>query len=147
MKMSKIFKWIGIALMAVLLLLQTVVPFWSVGSIQEFLWFIADKKAMDAEFAPLFGDVKYLLNEVVLMPVVVLVGTVAGIAVSLLKKHVFTALFPIICGGVGAWGYITNPGFQIGYLWGLHLAVCILLFLVGAAQLVFGLMEKRAERV
>jgi len=160
MKISKIANWICIALMGVLLLLQTVVPFWAPGvnpdtmtemsvSIQEYLWFIPSDKVMAEFITPCFVVEKgeYLINHVVFMPVVVLVSSVAGIAVCLLKKSVFTSLLPLICGGVGAWGYITNPAFQLGGLWVLHLVVCILLFLVAGARIVFGIREKKAAAV
>lgn len=160
MKKSKIFNWISIALMGALFLLHTVVPFWHPGvnpdtmtemsvSIQEYLWYIPSDKVMAEFLAPHFVVEKgeYLVNHVVFMPVVVLVGTVAGIAVCLWKKNAFTSLIPLLCGAVGAWGYLTNPAFQLGGLWVLHLIVCILMVLAAGARLTFGILEKRAEMV
>lgn len=156
MKKSKIFKWVSIALMGALLILHTLVPFWNYGtdpetsaklvtSIQKYLWYIPSDKMMAEYLAPCFvldGKNDYLINHVVFMPVVVLVCTVAGIAISLWKKNALTSLIPLFCGVVGTWEYLTNPAFQLGNLWVLHLVVCILMVLAAVARIVFAKMEE-----
>ena len=155
MKKSKIFNWVCVVLMGVLLLLQTVVPFWTYGtdaetgavlktSIQAFLWYIpADKQMLEFLTPHIAEGYKYLINEVVVMPVFVLVSSIAGIAVSLISKKVYVAIIPILCGAVGAYGYLFNPAFQLSSIWVLHLVVCIAIVLAAVARVIFQMKEAK----
>lgn len=143
MKKSKICNIICIVLMAVLFILHFM-PFWSYDgtstSIQTYVWFPTDNTALESYIAGQVGG-DYSINSIILMPIIVLVTTVAGIILSIsMPDNLFISLLPLGCGLVGIWGYLSKPAFQLGTNWVLHLIVCIAM--VAAAALKMFLQAK-----
>lgn len=97
-------------------------------SINEYVWFPREHKDMTKEFEALYPEIpkkateeeiaqipQFWINDLVLMPVLVLlVGVVMG-AISLWHPDSpFSCLLALALGALGAYGYITRPEFWLG---------------------------------
>ena len=127
MEKSRIFNFVSVLLMGILLVLQFM-PFWSgdgaTAAIQGYVWFPSGHP-IEPYLMGQLGE-SFAVNSIVLMPILVLVLGVAGIVLCIWKSDVsFMALIPLACGLVGIWGYLSQPAFQLGANWVLHLFVCI----------------------
>ncbi len=94
-------------------------------SINDYVWFPRDHKQMTTEFKAIFekinedngtenkeDEVEFWINDLVLMPVLVLVAGVAVGAISLWYSKVpFSSVLALILGGLGTYSYITRPEF------------------------------------
>lgn len=131
-------------LMLALLLFQAL-PFWDIGtqqiSIQQYIGFPADYPELTSYFqAQLNPD--FMVNDVVLMPIIVLVIGLLGAVFCIWKcKKCWVFLFPMICGIAGMWGYLTNPAFQMGAMWQLHLVLSILMTLLSIVPLCYCVVQ------
>jgi len=140
MDKAKTFNIITIILMGVLLVLHFM-PFWSYDgistSIQSYVWFPTDHAPLESYIAGQVGG-DYQINDIVLMPILVLVMTVIGIILCIAKSDIaFVSLIPLACGLVGVWGYLCQPAFQLGTNWVLHLLVCVAMIATSALSMVF----------
>ena len=131
------------AVLLILLLVLQFTPFWHYGdeepqsaSIQEFVWFPSDNKALSTYIEDQLG-VDFAVDEMVVMPVVVLVSGLAGAIVCILKSRASAAaILPAIAGLSGVIGYLSTPALQLGSLWILHLAVCVVLLVLSLVLLI-----------
>lgn len=134
---------ISIVLMIILLVCQFT-PFWTYGengetaSIQDYIWNPTEYGDLEKYFkAEVSAD--YDINSILLMPILVLVLAVAGAVTGGIKiGHAWVGAFPAVCGLVGVWGYLSKAVFQMGSHWGLHLALCVVLLIIGVFNLVDG---------
>lgn len=137
--MKKGTNWIRLCNIALVVLMLAMLvcqflPFWAVGeeqfSMQEYTWFTWNC----AELTDYLGDTvdpDFMVKDVVLVPFVMLFGCVLGSIFCLLKrKNAGIATIPLCVGAIGVWGYLTNPAFQLGALWQVHLVLCILMVVV-----------------
>lgn len=121
---------------AVLLLALVVcqfMPFWIAeeesASIQAYVWFPQENKDVGNM---LTKAVDVNLNDLVLMPIIVLVsGVVGAIFCAAMQKKVWAAICPLACGIAGIYGYLTQPAFQLGSMWIVHLLLSIVILLLG----------------
>lgn len=149
MKKSKICNITCIILMAVILILQFM-PFWSYDgmstSIQAYIWYPSDHAPLETYLA---GEIDgYTINNILIMPILVLVTSVAGIVLCLIKSgEPWSGLLPLVCGIAGLWGYLFKPAYRLGGNWVLHLIVCIALAVVAALRIYFQVKEEAKEEV
>lgn len=137
---AKICNILCIVLMGVLLVLHFM-PFWSYDgistSIQTYVWFPTEHADLGTYIAGQVGG-DYNINSIVLMPVLVLVLTVIGIVLCIIKsENLFVGLLPLGCGLIGIWGYLSKAAFRLGTNWVLHLMVCIAMVAAGALKMYF----------
>lgn len=140
MEKSRIFNIISIVLMGALLVLHFM-PFWSYDgmstSIQSYVWFPTDHAALETYIAGQVGG-EYSINSIILMPIIVLVTTVAGMILNIMfNDNLFVSLVPLGCGLVGVWGYLSKAAFRLGGNWSLHLIVCIAMVAAAGLKMVF----------
>ena len=87
MEKSRMFTYVSVALMGLLLLLHFM-PFWSYEgistSIQTYIWFPSDHAQLETYLASQVGG-EFSINSILLMPILVLVMTIAGIILCLWK--------------------------------------------------------------
>lgn len=149
MKKSKICNFICIAFMGLLLILHFM-PFWNYDgmstSIQAYVWFPLDHVQLEeyivAHVGEHFGET-YVVNQIILMPILVLFMAVAGIILCVWKPdNLFASILPLVCGSVGIWGYLCKPVFQLGTNWVLHLVVCIAMIVAAILRIVFGFKKE-----
>ena len=124
-------------LMLVLLVCQFL-PFWSANgdtaSIQGYLWFPDTHSALTQYFQAETGS-DSVPNDIAIMPILVLAAGVLGVVMCLWRSDkTWTAIFPLICGIAGIWGYLTKPAYQMGTLWVLHLILCIVMTVVAVVS-------------
>lgn len=125
---------------AVTLLLIAVyqfLPFWFdgnvVASIQDYVWFPKEYKELTSYFKEVTGDPAFRVNDITLMPVLILAGSVLGILFCTLKsRSIVSAVFPAACGIIGIYGYLSSPVFQVFEYWWIHVALCAEMILVSA---------------
>ena len=138
MKNTQILNYVSVVLMTLYVILH-LIPFWNYGgmstSIQSYVWFPGKKAELTAYLTTQLGE-DYSINNIIWPPILSFVATVIGVLVCFLKSDKrLAALIPLICGLIGAWGYLTKPALQLGGNWVLHLAVCIGLVLVAVLTL------------
>lgn len=134
-------------LCAVLLVLQFV-PFWAEGdgqvSISGYIWFPSDHKTLDSQLSAEIEG--YSINDAVPMAVLLLVLSVAGIVLCILKmNNALSALVPLACGLVGTFGYLLHPAYRMGSGWQLHCLVCVAMAALAAVALAAGLRRMRQQ--
>lgn len=137
------------ALLLIILLVLQFSAFWTYGendelscSLQSYIWFPTDNTALTKHLEALVPG--HAINSIIVMPILVLVTAVLSIALICVKPgQPLNALLPVVCGGVGAWGYLSKAEFQLGANWQLHLALCILIALCGLLSLI---MSARIEK-
>lgn len=136
---------------AVLLLALVVcqfMPFWTAEeesvSIQKCVWLPQECKDITKM---LDKTVEVEINDIVLMPVVVLVsGVVGAFFCAVQPKKIWAAICPLACGIVGSYGYLTMPAFQLGSMWILHLLLSILILLLGVVIAILLVKEKVSKK-
>ncbi len=138
------------ALMLVILLVLHFTPFWQYGenqelstSIQGYIWFPTDNNTLTKHISEAIAE-DHSVDSILMMPILVIVLGAVGAVLCLAKNDQWwTGIFPVACGCVGAWGYLSKAAFQLGTNWVLHLIVCIVLIAVGAATLYFGYKDAK----
>lgn len=143
---SKLWNYLCVALMAVLMVLQFT-GFWTVEgesvSIQGYVWFPSDNQAITTYLADKTG-LEAPVNEVVLPAVMVLLTGVAGIAGCLIKADMpFIKLLPILCGVFGIWGFLTRATLQVGSTWVIQLILCIGILITAGLAAYRDIVEER----
>ena len=135
--------------MLALLLLQFM-PFWQYGdpaaevSIQGYIWLPNEHTGLDALFQKTL-DADYTINQVLAMPILVLVLGAAGTVCCLVYSNKpLVSLLPLSCGLAGLVGYLAQPAFRLGANWSIHLIVCAVLIVLGALSLLAGLTGDRS---
>ena len=136
-------------LMVILLVLQFS-SFWQFGenqetsvSIQGYIWFPSDHNDLVKYFEEATGT-DHDINSILLPPILTLVLGAVGAVLCLIKAdQIWTPAFPIVCGAVGAWGYLTKAVFKLGVNWPLHLVVCIAMLIVGIAACYVGCKDMK----
>jgi len=139
-----------VVLMVLLLVLQFL-PFWSYGepaetaSISDYIWWPEDHKSLEKHMQGQFGK-DFHVWEIVGMPCGVLAFGVLGILFCLIKpRNPLCTFLPLACGGIGLWGYLCKPAFQLGVNWQLHAALCALIFVVAACTLLLAFKDQIAS--
>lgn len=154
---KSICNFICCALLLVLLVLQFLPGFWTCqkstpdvdgnfptesASLQEYIWTPSEFLYFENYFEKQLGK-NFELNQVILMPVVTLVCGVLGILTGLIRhSKAWPGVFSVLAGLVGIYGYLTQPMFQMGPNWQLHLGVCFGISAVSAVLLVVNAVQK-----
>ena len=110
-------------------------------SIQEYTWMPTfDSSAGATEYFGSIFDTKetettpeyeFMVKDIVLMPILVLFGTVFGAYFCFTKSgKSLCSIFCLVVGLAGTIGYLTMPIFQMGALWQIHLALSAVILLV-----------------
>ncbi len=132
-----------LSILATALLLGVVVmqyqPFWSVDdetvSITDYVWLTKEHKDVTKHFKSYMKDnydIKYSTNDIATMPVALLLCAAVSLVVCVLKPGAWPhPLLVAGAGGYGAWGFLSQPLFQLGANWQMHLALCIAAAVVG----------------
>lgn len=82
-------------------------------------------------------EYEFMVKDIVLMPILVLVGTIFGAYFCFTKSgNSLCSIFCLIVGIAGTYGYATMPIFQMGALWQVHLALSVLILLGSLAPTV-----------
>ena len=147
---TNIVKYLSFALAIVILalLVMQFLPFWSTEketvSINDYLWMPNEHKSVTKLFKAELDDKKFDPIKIVLWPVLTLVLGVAGIILCFIKKDTLLPyLMTILCGLAGMLTYLTNPVYQWGANWIVHLIVAIVVLVAGVAGLVLKLLADR----
>ena len=124
-------------LMALLAVLQFC-PYWQSeginASIQGYVWFPTENDALTTYLEESVGE--FSLNSVIGMPILVLVLAVAAIACYVkLAKYPVIPIMGIVMGISGLWGYLGCSVYRVGAYFGLHVALCAVILLLGLAGL------------
>ena len=117
------------AAMMLCLVICHFLPFWNGVSIHEFIWFPTENEPVKAFIQERIGS-DFAVDSLVAMPVVVLIAGAVGIVMAFKSEpKLWTGITGILCGGCALLGYLTEPAFRTGNLWGLHLllSLCVLL--------------------
>lgn len=127
-------------ILSLLLLILQFSPFWQTEegavSIQGYIWFPSSHTELQGVLREATGNGDFSVNDILTMPILVLLTGVAGMVIGLWKRQKPLALLlPTFCGLVGVWGYLVTPVMRLGANWGLHLAVCVAMAVVGAVGL------------
>ena len=137
LKGNKTVVWnvLGAVLMAILLVMQFT-PFWQYGeagescSISSYVWFPNDNGDVESWLEGQIED--FSINDVILVPILVLLLGFLGVVICLLKRDArMAALLPTACGAVGTIGYLGNAALKLGNNWGFHLLLCIAIAAAG----------------
>ena len=147
---TNIVKYLSFALAVVILalLVMQFLPFWTTEketvSINDYLWLPNEHKSVTKLFKAELDDKKFDPIKIVLWPVLTLVLGVAGIILCFIKKDTLLPyLMTILCGLAGMLTYLTNPVYQWGANWIVHLIVAIVVLVAGVAGLVLKLLADR----
>ena len=147
---TNIVKYLSFALAIVILalLVMQFLPFWTTEketvSINDYLWMPNEHKSVTKLFKAELDDKKFDPIKIVLWPVLTLVLGVAGIILCFIKKDTLLPyLMTILCGLTGTLTYLTNPVYQWGANWIVHLIVAIVVLVAGVAGLVLKLLADR----
>ena len=159
-KYASLFNYISVALMVIHLVTQFL-PFWTADkcekcpdgttSISEYVWFPDDHKDITTMMKgrDLYGK-DFVVGDIVLTTVIIVAATILSLYFCLRYAYKpMMGIFPFL-GGLGTvFGYLTQPGLQIGNLWFVHLAVGALAMICGGtaiSQLVVNFVRrKKAE--
>ena len=77
------------------------------------------------------NDYEFMLKDIVLMPVIVFFFSLVGGFLGIYKSDKsWVSIFALVTGIAAIIGYLTQPIFQTGALWQVHLGVGIAIFLV-----------------
>lgn len=115
-------------------------PFWQTEegavAIQGYVWFPTSHAGLQSVLREATGNDAFSVNDILTMPILVLLTGTAGIVIGLWKRQKPLALLlPTFCGLVGIWGYLVNPVMRLGMNWGLHLGLCVAMAVTGAVGL------------
>ena len=147
MKLTRIMN-IACAVIALALLVMQFTPFWYMGegtepvSIGGYVWFPSDHGEVTSYLQEqVSGD--FNVNDVIAMPILVLLLSVATMVVCVWKMdNPLAVLLPMACGLAGVWGFLAKAAFRLGSTWSFQLVLCIALIALGAVALVSGLKKE-----
>lgn len=138
-------------LMLILLVLQFM-PFWTVEteegansvSIQSFIWFPGDHGDLEDSLGATLGNEEFSVNDVLGMPILVLVAGAAGVVLCLIKSGSgFASILPAICGVAGVWGFLAKPAFRLGSTWQIQLALSAVILVLAIVSIAAMIREAR----
>ena len=139
---------IACAVIALVLLVMQFTPFWHMGegtepvSIGGYVWSPSDHGEVTSYLQEQVSS-DFKVNDVIAMPILVLLLSVATMVVCIWKMdNPLATLLPIACGLVGVWGFLARAAFRLGSTWGFQLVLCIALIALGAVALVTGLKKE-----
>lgn len=146
-KAAKIFCIICAVLMLAVLILQYLPSYWTAGedssSIADYVWWPHHHKDITKEFRNIFGR-DYEVQQMVLMPVTVLIATILGIVVCILSPGKIGAfIIPLIDGAMGLYGFLTVPVFSLGSTYIVQIIACALLVATAVVGSVFAILNSR----
>ena len=102
------------------------------------MWFPTENNALTTYLEESVGE--FSLNSVIGMPILVLVLAVAAIACCVkLAKYPVIPIMDIVMGISGLWGYLGCSVYRVGAYFGLHVALCAVILLLGLAGLAISL--------
>jgi len=141
--------FISSALMVVVAIFQFL-PFWqydgTTTSISSYVWFPQDKDALELYLRSQVGS-GFTVDEIVISAVGTVVFSIVGILFCLWKWDNFgVSILPVICGGCGLWGYLTEPVMRLGVNWQWQALVCGILCVTGLLSLGIGFCQYREEK-
>ena len=114
-------------------------------SIQGYVWFPTENDALTAYLEESVGE--FDLNSVIGMPILVLVLAVAAIACCVkLAEYPVIFIMGIVAGISGLWGYLGCSVYRVGAYFGLHVALCAVILLLGIAGLVIFLQARASKQ-
>lgn len=128
-------------------------------SISDYVWFPRDHKDMTAQFEDLYPEMpkglskeekeawpKYWINDLVLMPALVLVAGIAVGIVTLFYSHLpLSSLLALILGGLGTYSYLARPEFKLGDPT-IHIVVSAVTAALGLAGVVWFFVRKALKK-
>lgn len=125
--------------MMLMLLVLQFAPFWTYGeagdmtaSISRYVWMPTQVKELETSLQATLGS-DFDVSQMVLCPIIVLVGAAAGAVLCLIKQDsIITPVVAVVTGLGGMIGYLSQPALRMGIGWGVHLALCIMILLTGA---------------
>lgn len=124
------------ALLIALVLALQFVPFWQheagSASINAYVWLPSQNAETTALLQGALGEDFTVGNMVGGPAAELLCGIIALVLCIFCQKSIFAPLMAAVTGAVGAVAYLATPALQLGSLWGLHLATCLLLAAMGA---------------
>ncbi len=159
-KYASLFNYICAGLV-VLLLVTQFLPFWTADkcakcpdgttSISDYVWFPDDHQDITKMMKgkDLYGK-DFAVGDIVLTPVIIVAATILTLYFCLRYAYKpMMGIFPFLGGLGGVFGYLTQPGLQIGQLWFVHLALAALVMICGGvaiSQLIVNFVRrKKAE--
>lgn len=141
---SDLTNWLCALIILVLLVLMFM-PFWNFDgqsvSVNSYIWFPEDHGALNSYFTASLGSSVYV-NDVAFAPVFTFVMGAIFVALQAFFRRVpFAPVGAIVVGLVGMSGYLSSDVLRLGSSWGLHLAVCIIMLVVGVISLLLWIAE------
>ncbi len=129
------------------LLICQFLPFWKLGdqhiSINRFIWFCFEHADYEKYFGEFLGNPKFSAGNIVGCNVITLIACVLGVFFCIKKPdELWTAAFPVIGAAAGLYSYIAYPIYRIGSLWGLHIAMCIIMLALVERIILLRLMKR-----
>ena len=84
------------------------------------------------------------MNDVLGMPILVLVAGAVGVVLCLIKSGSgFASILPAICGVAGVWGFLAKPAFQLGSTWQIQLALSAVILVLAIVSIAAMIREAR----
>ena len=161
------------ALLLLAALIMQFLPFWTCSgckthkdveqgvSIAEYLWLPKHHTPVTNELTEMYRDLygpdyrdpatgkKLTFTADFILPSIltVFLGSIVGIVFCVLKrKKFFVAVLPLIVGLAGLLGHLFYPALTIGQNTGLYVVVFIVVTVVAAASLIFGVVTTLREK-
>ena len=89
----------------------------------------------------------YYINNVILLPICILVLALLGVAFAVVKKDSFgSGVCPTAMGLLGLIGYACSAFMKLGDAYTFHMIMYALILVAGGLQLYFGIKEKKAAK-
>lgn len=88
----------------------------------------------------------FYINDVVLVPIALLILAVVGVIFCVIKKDKMSAAFlPAAFALVGIFGYLFSDFLKLGVKYGIHMTGFVVILLVAAAHIYIAVKEKKAK--
>lgn len=140
------------ALPALGLLICQCVPFWNLDgerlSINGFVWFCLDYPHFELYFKQMLNDATFDAGKIAGVNTLTLLSSSLTIFFCIKNSDDWWSLiFPIISGFVCLYSYMAYPVYRIGALWGLHVAMGIVMLVLAERAILFRLLNKYDNRL
>jgi len=122
-------------------------------SVAQYVWFPKDHanfgKWLGTTAAQTYGaDAEIDINDFVFVPAFQLLISFIGIVALGIKFGKYQpSFFAGVSGVLGLVGFLTSPYLKLGSLWGLFVAINVLLIIMFVVTFVIGIIEKRKNRI
>lgn len=137
------------AVLMLALLVMQFTPFWQYGedgataSIGGYIWFPTENAEVESYLKANVDG--FAIDQLVAVAVLILVLSAAGAALCLIKPQMaVTPVVTMACGLLGMYAYLAKPALRLGMHWGLYLALCAGMILLGALVLYWKMRESKA---